>query len=83
MGHEERKTEDLDVVTALMQRDIDDLKTSMAALQQDLRENSQQVADLVQAWQTAGNVVTFVKWLAGIAAAVAVLTGSVKGWFGH
>ncbi len=39
-----------------------------------------QVHDLVSAWNTANNVVAFVKWIAGIATAVGVVVAAVKGF---
>jgi hypothetical protein len=36
---------------------------------------------LANAWATAETLVAFVKWLAGLAAAIALLTGMFKGWF--
>jgi hypothetical protein len=83
VGRDEITPEDRDVVTALMKRDIDDLRRSIEDLKTSNAQTNAKLDDLVQAWATAGNVVTFVKWLAGLAAAVAVLTGAVKGWFGN
>lgn len=36
------------------------------------------VSDLVLAWKTAGGVVSFVKWLAGLAAAITAIIAFVK-----
>ena len=51
-----------------------------AALQHDLNETAAAIADLVKAWETAGNVVRVVKWLAGAVAAVTILIAAVKGF---
>ena len=46
----------------------------------EVEEIKASIAELVAAWQTAGNVVRIVKWLAGAVAAVTILIAAVKGF---
>jgi hypothetical protein len=57
------------------------LRKEMEALQADMSEVKGDLKKLANAWATAETLVAFVKWLAGLAAALAVLTGMLKGWF--
>ena len=57
------------------------LRKEMEALQADMSEVKGDLRKLANAWATAETLVAFVKWLAGLAAALAVLTGMLKGWF--
>lgn len=59
---------------ALLRKDFETLQADMTEVKSDLKK-------LAAAWSTAENLVAFVKWLAGLAAALALLTGFVKGWF--
>jgi hypothetical protein len=59
---------------ALLRKDFESLQADMAEVKSDLKK-------LATAWSTAENLVAFVKWLAGLAAALALITGMVKGWF--
>lgn len=54
-----------------IENDIQDLSTQLEAIKTS-------VADLVNAWRTANGVVSFVKWLASIATAIAALVIFVK-----
>ena len=67
----ERRKNDLEM--ALLRRDLEDLTVKVDEL-------TQQVHDLVTAWNTATYVVAFVKWLAGVAAAVGILIAAIKGF---
>jgi hypothetical protein len=55
---------EVDIV--LLQKEVSDLR-------QDVHTLSREVAGLVRMWETASGVVAFVKWLAGISAAVGVI----------
>ena len=59
---------------ALLRKDFETLQADMTEVKADLKK-------LATAWSTAENLVAFVKWLAGLAAAIALITGMVKGWF--
>jgi hypothetical protein len=59
---------------ALLRKDFETLQADMTEVKSDLKK-------LATAWSTAENLVAFVKWLAGLAAALVLLTGLVKGWF--
>jgi hypothetical protein len=59
---------------ALLRKDFEALQADMTEVKSDLKK-------LATAWSTAENLVAFVKWLAGLAAALALITGMVKGWF--
>lgn len=59
---------------ALLRKDFETLQADMTEVKSDLKK-------LATAWSTAENLVAFVKWLAGLAAALALLIGFIKGWF--
>jgi hypothetical protein len=59
---------------ALLRKDFETLQADMSEVKSDLKK-------LATAWSTAENLVAFVKWLAGLGAAIVLLTGMVKGWF--
>jgi hypothetical protein len=50
-------------------------------MQSDMAELKADVKQLATAWKTAENLVAFIKWLAGLGAALALLVGLIKGWF--
>lgn len=62
-----------EIENALLRRDVELLTEKVDKLTKD-------VESLVVAWNTATNVVSFVKWLAGAAAAVGVLIAFFKGF---
>jgi hypothetical protein len=59
---------------ALLRKDFETLQADMSEIKRDIKK-------LSTAWSTAENLVAFIKWLAGLAAAIALITGMVKGWF--
>jgi hypothetical protein len=59
---------------ALLRKDFETLQADMSEIKRDIKK-------LSTAWSTAENLVAFVKWLAGLAAALALITGMIKGWF--
>lgn len=67
----ERRNSDIEMV--LLRHDLEALTEKVDAL-------TDQVHNLVTAWNTASNIVAFVKWLAGIATAIGVITAVVKGF---
>ena len=64
-----------DVELALLRQDMDSMKEDMKGLRQDTK-------DLLDAWKTATNVLSFVKWLAGIGTAVAFFWAVIKAKLG-
>ena len=61
----------------------DQHSADIAALREEVRELSEQIHGLVEAWNTARGVVKFVKWLSSMAIAVTSIwalfrMGSVK-----
>ena len=64
-----------EVQQALLQSDVNQMKD-------DLKELRHEVKDLLDAWKTATNVLVFVKWLAGIGAAVAFFWAVIKAKLG-
>lgn len=62
------------VELAMLRKDLEALQADMAEVKGDLKK-------LANAWATAENLVAFIKGLAGVAAAIALLVALVKGWF--
>ena len=60
-----------DVQLALLESDLSQMKDDVKALRKEIQ-------DLLDAWKTATNVLAFIKWLAGIGAAVAFLWAGLK-----
>ena len=54
------------------------LQKEMSDLRKEVHDLSKEVAGLVRMWETASGVVAFVKWLAGLSAAVGVIFTIVK-----
>lgn len=63
-----------EVELAMLRKDLELMQSDMAELKADVKQ-------LATAWKTAENLVAFIKWLAGLGAALALLVGMVKGWF--
>jgi hypothetical protein len=63
-----------EVELAMLRKDLELMQSDMAELKADVKQ-------LAAAWKTAENLVAFIKWLAGLGAALALLVGLVKGWF--
>jgi hypothetical protein len=63
-----------EVELAMLRKDLEMMQSDMAELKADVKQ-------LAAAWKTAENLVAFIKWLAGLGAALALLVGLVKGWF--
>jgi hypothetical protein len=72
-----------DVQLALMDQRLENHmaqeEADLQKIRNDIKELKMSVDDLVSAWRAAGNVATFVKWLAGIAAAVGILWSMFNG----
>lgn len=58
------------------------LRQTVSQMEEDMKGMRAEVKGLVDAWNTATNVLAFIKWLAGIGAAAAFLWAGVKGKFG-
>lgn len=54
------------------------LQADMELLTKAVAKQSSDIEGLVKAWNTANGVVSFMKWLAGIVTATAILWGAVK-----
>ena len=65
---------DQEVELAMLRKDLEMLQADLSALKADVKQ-------LATAWKTAENLVAFVKWLAGLGAAIMLLVGILKGWF--
>ena len=60
--------------SAMLRRDVEELTKKVEVL-------SDEVKNLVSAWQTASGIVAFVKWLAGGVTAWILLEDTIKGIF--
>lgn len=60
--------------SAMLRRDVEELTKKVEVL-------SEEVKNLVSAWQTASGIVAFVKWLAGGVTAWILLGDTIKGIF--
>jgi hypothetical protein len=60
--------------SAMLRRDVEELTKKVDVL-------SEEVKNLVAAWQTASGIVAFVKWLAGGVTAWILLGDTIKGFF--
>jgi hypothetical protein len=60
--------------SAMLRRDVEELTKKVEVL-------SDEVKNLVSAWQTASGIVAFVKWLAGGVTAWILLGDTIKGFF--
>ena len=60
--------------SAMLRRDVEELTKKVDVL-------SEEVKNLVSAWQTASGIVAFVKWLAGGVTAWILLGDTIKGFF--
>lgn len=70
--NEEIKT---NVELALLRADMDSMKDDVKALRKEIK-------DLVDAWRTANNVLSFIKWLSGTGIAVGAFWAILKAKFG-
>ena len=59
------------------------IEQKMVLLEKSLTSLDSGVSDLVSAWKTAGNLVSFVKWLAGLGAALLALVAFIKSGYWH
>jgi hypothetical protein len=64
-----------EVELALLRADMDQMKS-------DVKELRKEIKGLLDAWNTATNVLSFVKWMAGIGTAAAFLWAAFKAKFG-
>lgn len=56
------------------------LNAKVDGLEKAVELQTEQMAELLKAWNTASGVLSFVKMLGGIAIAIAGITAYVKGW---
>lgn len=66
----ERRQSDIEL--ALLRQDVEEMKD-------DLRELKTEVKGLLEAWNTATGLLKFVKWLVGLAAAMATAWAAYRG----
>lgn len=64
-----------EIELALLRADMDSVKDDLKALRKEIK-------DLVDAWKTANNVLSFVKWLSGTGIAIAAFWTLLKAKFG-
>lgn len=69
--HPERRHNDVELV--MLRKDVELLTDRVGEL-------TNQVSGLVRAWETAGYIVSIVKWAAGLASAAAVVAAALKGF---
>jgi len=69
--HPERRHNDVEL--AMLRKDVELLTDRVSEL-------TNQVSGLVRAWETAGYIVSVVKWVAGLASAAAVVAAALKGF---
>lgn len=69
--HPERRHNDVEL--AMLRKDVELLTDRVGEL-------TNQVSGLVRAWETAGYIVSIVKWAAGLASAAAVVAAALKGF---
>jgi len=62
-----------DIELAMLRKDVELLTDRVGEL-------TNQVSGLVRAWETAGYIVSIVKWAAGLASAAAVVAAALKGF---
>ena len=64
-----------EVELALLRADVDIMKDDVKALRKE-------IADLIDAWKTANNVLSFVKWVSGMGIAVVAFWTLIKAKLG-
>lgn len=56
------------------------VKSELVDVHEELKELRGDIKDLIEAWNTAKGITSFVKWLSGILVGVASIFAFVKGW---
>ena len=80
MNHPERRVGQSEIEAQLteLRRDCSDLQESIAermdSIDQRMLAMESGISGLLEAWNTGRGVVSFIKWSAGLAAAIATLT---------
>lgn len=60
--------------------EVEQLRAHVEKLETKVDTLNNSIKDLAEAWKTAQTLVAFMKWLAGIGAALIVLKTAVDGW---
>jgi len=60
--------------------EVEQLRTHVEKLEHKVDTLSESIKDLADAWRTAQTLVAFVKWIAGIGAAIIVIKTVWDGW---
>lgn len=61
--------------------EVEQLRSHVEKLEAKVDTLNDSIKDLADAWRAAQTLVAFMKWLAGIGAAVIVLKTAWDGWF--
>lgn len=59
--------------------EIAELKAEITGLKEDISDLKKDIKGLVEAWNTAKGMTSFIKWLSGLATAGAVLWALIRG----
>ena len=60
--------------------EVEQLRTHVEKLEHKVDSLNDSIKDLAEAWKTAQTLVAFMKWLAGIGAALLVLKSAWEHW---
>lgn len=60
--------------------EVEQLRTHVEKLEQKVDSLNESIKDLAEAWRTAQTLVAFMKWLAGIGAALLVMKTAWDNW---
>jgi prefoldin subunit 5 len=60
--------------------EVEQLKAQVEKLEQKVDDINASIKDLAEAWRTAQTLVAFMKWLAGIGAALLVMKTAWDNW---
>jgi hypothetical protein len=60
--------------------EVEQLKAQVEKLEQKVDDINTSIKDLAEAWRTAQTLVAFMKWLAGIGAALLVMKTAWDNW---
>jgi len=60
--------------------EVEQLRAHVEKLEHKVDTLNESIKDLAEAWKTAQTLVAFMKWLAGIGAALLVLKTAWDGW---
>jgi prefoldin subunit 5 len=60
--------------------EVEQLRAHVQKIESKVDELNNSIKDLAEAWKTAQTLVAFMKWLAGIGAALLVMKAAWDGW---